>query len=349
MHRPLPSVTLSELARQYDLKIEGDGTMAVDGVGTLADAGPTQISFLSNPAYRDQLATTRAAAVIVSASDVDDCPVSALVADDPYVAYANIAGRFDPRRPAQPGIHASACVDDSANIGDDVSIGANAVIGPGCDIGNACDIGPGCVLTADVKLGSAVRLHANVTLCDGVGIGERSIVHPGAVIGSDGFGLAFDRDHWVKIPQVGSVRIGRDCEIGANTTIDRGAIGDTIIEDDVRLDNQIQIAHNVRIGAHTAMAGMVGIAGSTEIGKYCMFAGSSGSVGHIRIADRTKVNFRSVITKSIDEPGTTWSAAIPAQPLMEWNRTFAHLRKLGKLARRVVKLEKLTGNKPEND
>jgi UDP-3-O-[3-hydroxymyristoyl] glucosamine N-acyltransferase len=349
MQTSLNSVTLSELAARYDLKFEGDGTTKIDGVGTLAEAGPTQLSFLSNPAYRDQLKSTRAAAVIVSETDAANCPVNALVAHDPYVAYAQIAGQFDPRRPLQAGIHASASVDPGARLGKDVAIGANAVIGPGCDIGDACAIGPGCVLTADVKLGTGVRLHANVTLNDGVTIGERSIIHPGAVIGSDGFGLAFDRDHWVKIPQVGSVRIGRDCEVGANTTIDRGAIGDTVIEDDVRLDNQIQIAHNVRVGAHTAMAGMVGIAGSTRIGKYCMFAGSSGAVGHIHIADRTTVNFRSVITKSIEQPGTTWSAAIPAQPLLEWNRTFAHLRRLGKLARRVMTLEKQIGNKPEND
>jgi len=161
--------------------------------------------------------------------------------------------------------------------------------------------------------------------------------------------MAFDRDHWVKIPQLGAVRIGDDCEIGANTTIDRGAIGDTVLEDDVRLDNQIQIGHNVHIGAHTAMAGMVGISGSTQIGKYCMFAGASGTIGHIQIADRTTVNYQSVLSKSVTETGTVWSAALPAQPLREWNRSVAHLRKLGKLARRVLKLEKSSGEKSKND
>ena len=349
MHTSIPSVTLSELAEQHRLEYTGDGKTVINGVGTLAEAGPTQISFLSNPAYREQLKTTQAAVVIISKNDTGECPVNALIADDPYVAYAKIAAQFDSRRPVNPGIHESACIDADTRIGKDVSIGANAVIGPGCDIGDACSIGPGCVLMADVKLGKGCRLHANVTLSDGVSVGQRSIMHPGVVIGSDGFGLAFEQDHWVKIPQLGTVRIGNDCEIGANTTIDRGAIGDTIIEDDVRLDNQIQIGHNVRIGAHTAMAGMVGIAGSTQIGKFCMFAGSSGAVGHIKIADRTTVNFRSVITRSITQPGTTWSAAIPAQPLREWNRTVVHLRKLGKLARRVINLEKQTGKKPEND
>ena len=346
---PSRRLKLSELAEQFDLQFHGDGDTLIDGVGTLSDATGSQLSFLSNPAYRDQLATTGAAAVLISASDVEHCPVNSLVAEDPYVSYAKIAARFDPRRPLNPGIHPSASIDPDASLGSDIHVGANAVIGPGCIIADAVEIGPGCVLTADCKLDTACRLQANVTLCDGVEIGKRSIVHPGAVIGADGFGLAFDQDHWVKIPQLGTVRIGDDCEIGANTTIDRGAIGDTVLEDDVRLDNQIQIGHNVHIGAHTAMAGRVGISGSTQIGKYCMFAGSSGTVGHIRVADRTTVSFCSVITKTITEPGTVWSAALPAQPLRDWNRSVAHLRKLEKLARRVLKLEKSNRETEKND
>ncbi len=343
------SLKLSDLAEQFKLDYEGDGDTLIEGVGTLSNATSTQISFLSNPAYREQLMTTRAAAVIVSADDVANCPVNSLVADNPYVSYAKIAECFDPRRPQNPGLHASANIDPTATLGTDVHVGANAIIGPGCVIKNSVSIGPGCVLLADCKLGSGSRLVANVTVCEGVSIGQRTIIHPGAVIGADGFGLAFDQDHWVKIPQLGSVQIGDDCEIGANTTIDRGAIGDTIVENDVRLDNQIQIGHNVRIGAHTAMAGRVGISGSTQIGKYCLFAGASGAVGHIRIADRTTVNFCSVVSKSITQPGTVWSAALPAQPLREWNRSVAHLRKLEKLARRVLKLEKQSGKPPEND
>jgi len=323
--------------------LKGAGNTLIDGIGTLTDATGTQLSFLSNPAYRDQLNTTGAGAVIVSEKDAEYCPVNALIADDPYVSYARIAQRFDPRRPISPGLHSSASIDPTAIIGRDVYIGVNVVIGPGCEIEDACSIGPGCVLMADCKLGSSSRLVANVTICEGVQIGRRTIIHPGAIIGSDGFGLAFDKDHWVKIPQIGSVQIGDDCEIGANTTIDRGAIGDTIIEDDVRLDNQIQIAHNVEIGAHTAMAAYVGISGSTKIGKYCMFGGRSAAVGHIRIADRTTVTGSSPVTKSITQPGTTWSCIIPAQPIREWNRTIVHLRKLEKLARRVLNLEKLSG------
>ena len=343
MQNSISSLRLRELAEQFNLKLKGDGDTLIDGIGTLTDAAGTQLSFLSNPAYRDQLNTTGAGAVIVSAKDAEYCPVNALIADDPYVSYARIAQRFDPRRPISPGLHSSACIDPTAIIGRDVYIGVNVVIGPGCEIEDACSIGPGCVLMADCKLGSSSRLVANVTICEGVRIGRRTIIHPGAIIGSDGFGLAFDKDHWVKIPQIGSVQIGDDCEIGANTTIDRGAIGDTIIEDDVRLDNQIQIAHNVEIGAHTAMAAYVGISGSTKIGKYCMFGGRSGAVGHIIIADRTTVTGSSPVTKSIKQPGTTWSCIIPAQPIREWNRTIVHLRKLEKLARRVLNLEKLSG------
>ena len=345
----MSSIKLSELAEEYGLQFQGNGDILIDGVGTLADATPTQISFLSNPAYREQLAVTKAAAVLVSEEDKDNCPGITLVTKDPYVSYAKIAGRFDPRRLLNPGIHPSASVDPDALIGNDVHIGANVVIGPGCEVADGCVIGPGCVLAADCTLGSNCRLHANVTICDGTAIGKRTIIHPGVVIGADGFGLAFDQDHWVKIPQLGTVRIGNDCEIGANTTIDRGAIGDTVLEDDVRLDNQIQIGHNVHIGAHTAMAGRVGISGSTQIGKYCMFAGASGAVGHIRIADRTTVNFCSVVTKTISESGTVWSAALPAHPMRDWNRIVAHLRKLEKLARRVVKLEKANRKPPEND
>lgn len=340
MQKPVCSLKLSELAEQYELQYEGDGDTLIDGVGTLSEATATQVSFLANPAYRKQLMTTSAAAVIVSAKEALNCPVNAIIADDPYVGYAKIAGCFDPRRPLSPGIHISASIDPDVKLGNDIHVGANVFIGPGCEVADAVSIGPGTVLVADCKIGAASRLHANVTICDGVSIGKRTIVHPGAVIGADGFGMAFDKDHWLKVPQLGSVQIGDDCEIGANTTIDRGAIGDTIVENDVRLDNQIQIGHNVHIGAHTAMAGRVGISGSTRIGKYCMFAGSSGTFGHIQIADRTTVSYLSCITKSITEPGTVWSGGLPARPQREWNRIVAHLHKLEKLAKRVLSLEK---------
>lgn len=349
MQKSVRSFKLSELAEQFGLRYHGDGDTLIEGVGTLSGANPAQISFLSNPAYREQLQTTRAAAVIIAPAEIDHCPVNALLADDPYVGYAQIAGLFDPRQAPSPGIHASASVDATATLGRDIHVGANTVIGPGCVIADGCFIGPGCVLLADCTLGTSSTLKASVTLCEGVTIGERTTIHPGAVIGSDGFGLAFDKDRWVKVPQLGTVRIGNDCEIGANTTIDRGAIGDTVLADDVRLDNLVQVAHNVEIGAHTAMAAMVGVSGSTKIGAYCMLAGQVGIAGHIQIADRTTVLAKSVVTKSITLPGTTWSAALPARPLKEWNRTVAYLRKLEALVKRVARIEKQTGRQAKND
>lgn len=342
MQKPICSIRLSELAEQFKLQLNGDGDTLIQGIGTLSDATDTQISFLSNITYRQQLRTTRAAAVIVSSSDAELCPVNTLIADDPYVSYAKIAELFDPRRPVNPGVHISASIDPSAKLGSDVYVGANAVIGPGCEISDAVSIGPGCVLIADCKVGSGSNLVASITICEGVTIGERTIIHPGAVIGADGFGLAFDQDHWVKVPQLGAVQIGDDCEIGANTTIDRGAIDDTIVEDDVRLDNHVQIAHNVHIGAHTAMAALVGISGSTRIGKYCMFGGASGAAGHLQVADRTTVSGNTAVMKSITEPGKVWSSTLSAQPVREWNRSVVHLRKLETLARRVLNLEKQT-------
>lgn len=333
-------ITLSALAEAHSLKFIGDGDTVIDGIGTLSGATDTQLSFLSNPAYRSQLAATKAAVVLIKPDEIDNCPVNALISDDPYVSYAMLASKFDHRRQPSAGIHPTASIDPEAVVGQNVYIGPHTSVGAGCKIADGCFIGPGCILVADCELAANTRLVARVTLCDGVIIGQRCTIHPGAVIGADGFGMAFDRDHWVKIPQLGSVQIGDDCEIGCNTTIDRGAIGNTILEEDVRLDNQIQIGHNVHIGAHTAMAGQVGISGSTTIGRYCMFAGSSGAVGHIQIADRTTVNFRSVITRSIEEAGTTWSNALGAQPMREWNRTVVRLRKLEQLARRILKLEK---------
>jgi len=342
---PERTFKLSELAELSGLRFRGDGDCLIDGIAGLAEATPTQVSFLSNPAYRGQLARTRAAAVILNDQDAGNYDGNCLLSPNPYLSYARVSALFDPRRGPRPGIDDSARIDPDVQLGQGVSVGANAVIGPGCVIADGCNIGPGCVIGADCRLGVDCALVANITLCEGVVIGNRVIVHPGAVIGADGFGLAFDEDHWQKISQIGSVEIGDDCEIGANTTIDRGALGNTVLEDDVRLDNQIQIGHNVRIGAHTAMAGCVGISGSTQIGRYCRFAGRAGTVGHIRIADRTTVNFNSVVTRSIEEPGTVWSAALPAVPVGEWHRILVHLRRLDRLVQRVFKLENKHGRK----
>ncbi|MEE4174375.1 MAG: UDP-3-O-(3-hydroxymyristoyl)glucosamine N-acyltransferase [Xanthomonadales bacterium] len=322
------SQSLASLAERFGLELRGDGKATIDRVGTLADAGPDALTFLANRAYRDQLSTTRAGAVILRESDAADCPVPCFIAPDPYLAYARMAVCFDHRPAAAPGVHDSARVHPGARLGADVAIGPCAVIGDGARIGDGAEIGPGCVLAEDVVLGAGCRLVANVTLGHGVRLGQRVLVHPGAVIGADGFGIARGPDGWEKVPQLGSVRIGDDCEIGANTCIDRGAIGDTVLEEDVRLDNHVQIGHNCHVGAHTAMAAYVGISGSTEIGRNCLFAGRSGAHGHIRIADNVVVSAMTMVQKPITEPGTTWAGAIPAQPIREWHKILGELRRL---------------------
>jgi len=337
---PSSKYSLSDLSAQFELELRGDGACMVDGVGTLKSAGPSNVTFLANPAYRADLATTNAGAVILTGKNAKACPTNCLVAADPYLTYARLATVFDSRPVAQPGIHATAVVSPTAKLGENVSIAANAVIGDDCELGDGCTIGPGVVLYAECRLGAGCHLHANVTIGHGVRLGQRVITHPGVVIGADGFGIAFATDHWEKVPQLGGVVIGDDCEIGCNTTIDRGAIGDTVLEEDVRIDNQCQIGHNARIGAHTAMAGMSGIAGSTTVGKYCMIAGGSGFSGHLEIADKTSLASSTRAYRSVQEPGTTLSAQIPAQPIKEWQRNLARLRKLDELARRVRDMEK---------
>ena len=339
---------LSELAARFGLELRGDGDTLVDGVGTLQSASSSQISFLANPAYRKELPKTRAGAVIVKSEDAGHCPGNYLLADDPYLAYARMATLFDLFPAVQAGVHPTAVIDPTARVGKHAAIGPHVSVGPRSEIGDGCILGPGTRIEADCRLGPACHLFANVILGRKVRLGSRVIIHPGAVLGGDGFGIAFAGDHWEKVPQLGGVVIGDDCEIGANTTIDRGAIEDTVLEEDVRVDNLVQIAHNVRIGAHTAIAAMAGIAGSATIGRYCMLGGRSGVQGHIAIADRVTVAAYSVAYYSIEEPGTTWSGLMPAQPLTDWQRNLSRLRKLDGLARRLRALEKEMG-KPRND
>jgi len=341
--------TLSDLSARFGLELKGDEEHRIRGVGTLVNAGRGEITFLANPGYRKHLGATRAGAVILNESDAADCPTNCLISRDPYLAYARVASLFDPRPAFPPGIHRSAVVAESARLGKDVSVGANAVIGDDCDIGDACVIGPGCVLEPGCSLGTGCRLYANVSLGYGVCIGKRVIIHPGAVIGADGFGIAFAADHWEKVPQLGTVIIGDDCEIGANSCIDRGAIGDTILEEDCRLDNLVQIAHNVVVGAHTAIAALSGAAGSAKIGRFCLLGGRASVNGHQQIADRTTLAGTSNAMKDIKEPGSTWSGLIPAQPIREWQRNLARLRRLENLMTRVQNLEQQLQKRNEDD
>jgi len=341
--------SLSDLAARFDLKLHGDGKTLIDGVGTLRSATPSQASFLANPIYRSDLLTTRAGAVILKAEDAAVCPGNYLIATDPYLAYARLASLFSPFAAVEPGIHPSAVIDPTARIGAGVSIGPLVVIGARCEIGDGCTIDSATVIEADSRLGSSCRIHARVCIGQKVQLGNRVIVHSGAVIGADGFGIAFAGDHWEKVPQLGGVRIGDDCEIGANTTIDRGAIEDTVLEEDVRVDNLVQIAHNVHVGAHTAIAGMAGIAGSARIGRYCLLGGKSGVSGHVEIADRVTLAANSVAHHSIDQPGSTWTGLIPSQNITQWQRNLSHLRKLDHLVQRLRALERLLETKSKND
>ncbi len=333
------STTLGELAEQFDCELQGSPAVAVDHVDSLVNANATAVSFLSNPALKPQLLETSAGAVILRRDDAADSPVAALISDDPYATYARVAAVLHAPRPPEPGVHTSAVVSADATVAASAEIAANAVIEPGASIGDHCYVGPGSVVGPDCVLGGATRLLANVTLVADVRLGERCLVHPGAVIGSDGFGNAMTPTGWVKVPQVGGVRVGDDVEIGANTTIDCGAIEDTVIGNGVRLDNLVMIAHNVVVGDHTAMAAQVGIAGSARIGSRCLFAGQSGTVGHIEICDDVIVTGKTMITKSITQPGA-YSAGWAGEPAKSWAKTVARVRRLGSLVDRVAKLEK---------
>jgi UDP-3-O-[3-hydroxymyristoyl] glucosamine N-acyltransferase len=332
-------ISLGELATSQGCELIGDPDATVNGVAALQNASPESLSFLSSSSYLSQLPATKAAAVVLRAENAEACPVAALISDNPYATYARMAALVCPEPSIEPGVHATAVVADSATIAKTAHIAATAVIGERAVIGEHTVVGPGTVIGPDCKVGDNCRFIASVTLVQDVRIGARSILHPGVVIGADGFGNATTSDGWVKVPQLGGVQIGNDVEIGANTTVDCGAIGDTVIEDGVRIDNLCMIAHNVRIGEHTAMAAMTAIAGSTVIGKRCLFAGRSGAVGHINICDDVIVAAQSFLSKDVTEPGT-YAASFPAHNARSWAKQLARFRRLGVLIERVKKLEK---------
>jgi UDP-3-O-[3-hydroxymyristoyl] glucosamine N-acyltransferase len=333
------SYTLREIAERFGGEIVGDPDTSVRQVATLENAMAGTLTFVTGARYLHHLKGTQAAAVLVGAAMRDATALPRIVCADPYAYFARVSALLNPARAPVAGTHATAVVHGSADIAADTEIGPLVVIGGGVRIGAACVIGPGCVIGEGVQLGSAVRLHANVTIYHGCIIGDRVIIHSGAVIGADGFGIAMTDDRWLKIPQIGRVVIEADVEVGANTTIDRGAIDDTIIEEGVKLDNQIQVAHNVRIGAHTAIAACAGVAGSARIGRYCRIGGASGIAGHITIADHVEISAHTIITKSIDKPGT-YTGAYPFEANREWRRNAAQLRHLSELAERLRTLEK---------
>ena len=337
----LPTYTARALADRFGLELKGDPDLRIEGVATLARAEPGQLAFLANTRYRGQLADSQASLVVLRLEDADAAPGAALIAKDPYTAFAKMAALFDSRPVRTPGVHPSAVIDPSARISAGAHVGPFVTIGAHSVIGDGCVIGPGCVIGDDCTVGDGSELIARVVLVTRVRLGKRVLVHPGAVIGADGFGLAMDSGHWIKVPQLGGVVIGDDCEIGANTTIDRGALDDTVLEEDVRLDNQIQIGHNVRIGAHTAMAGCSAAAGSARIGRYCLIGGAAGVLGHLEICDRVVVTAMSLVTSSITEPGE-YSSGTPLTDNRTWRKNAARFKQLDALARRVLAADKET-------
>jgi UDP-3-O-[3-hydroxymyristoyl] glucosamine N-acyltransferase len=333
-------ISLAQLAIQIGATLNDTSVSDVNisGIASLRQAHSHQISFFSNRLYRDDLTHTQAAAVIISAKDLRYNPVPALIMDNPYLGYAYAAQLLNPNPHCIAGIHPTASISPDAHIAQSATIGAQAVIEAGVRIGEYTEIGAGCFIGQDVHIGDYTRLFANVTICTQTQIGQHCIIHPGAVIGADGFGLANDNGKWIKVPQLGKVVIGDNVEIGANTTIDRGALEDTIISNGVKLDNQIQIAHNVFIGEHTAIAGCVGIAGSTRIGKHCMIAGGVGIVGHIEITDNVQVTGGSIVLQSITEPGI-YSSGTPLEPSQHWRRNFHQFKHLNDIAKCVQTLK----------
>jgi UDP-3-O-[3-hydroxymyristoyl] glucosamine N-acyltransferase len=339
----LSEVALREITERLGGELIGDGEMRITSIGPLESATASTIAFLANPQYAKQLAGSAAGCVIVAPAFRDAAAArgAAIVSDDPYLYFARLTQWWAERTrpPAPRHVHASAAIDAGARIGADASIGAFAVIEGGAVLEDGVTIGAHAFVGRDCRIGAATRLGPRVTLLFDTAIGARGIVHAGAVIGADGFGFAPDRGRWEKIEQLGRVVIGADVEIGANTCIDRGALGDTVIGDGVKIDNLVQIGHNVRIGAHTAIAGCVGIAGSATIGAHCMIGGGVGISGHVRIVDHVSITGATQVSRSIAKAGI-YSGSFPFDDNASWEKNAATLRNLHALRERVRALEK---------
>ena len=330
-------LSLADIAARLGGDVFGDGETRIRQVATLASAGEGEIAFLANLKYRGQLQTTRASAVILSPEFADAVSLPRIVCKNPYAYYARLAAIFNPPAAAAPGVHASASC--ASPVPASASIGAHVSIGVGVTLGEGVVIHPGCVIGDGVAIGDGSALYPNVTVYAGCQIGRRCIVHAGAVIGSDGFGFAPEGGQWLKIPQIGRVIIGDDVEIGANTTIDRGALDDTRIGDGSKLDNQIQIAHNCVIGRHCVIAGSVGMAGSVTLQDNVILGGAAMISGHVSIASGAVVSGGSLVMKNITRPGQ-YTSVFPIEEHGRWLHNAAQIRHLARLAERVSELEK---------
>lgn len=333
------SYSLAELAEKIGAEVQGDGELRVNAVATLASAKQDTIAFLANDRYRSQLDTTQASAVIVGPKVEVPAHLSALVTSNPYAGFARVAQLLDTTPQPATGIAESARVDATAKLGNNVHLGEFVIVAAGAEIADNVVIGAGSYIGPNVKIGAQTRIWQQVVIYHECQIGERCLVHSGVVIGADGFGWASENGKWVKIPQLGRVIIGNQVDIGANTTIDRGALDDTIISDGCVIDNQCQIAHNVFIGEDTAIAGCTVLAGSCRIGKRCLIGGATAINGHIEICDDVQISGFSMVIKAITEPGV-YASGIPAAPHREWRRNGARYRQLDDLFARVKALEK---------
>ena len=346
----MPVLTLADLQARLGGTLRGDGGVAICGAAALDQAGPDQIGFILGDKFLDKARASRAGALIVPASLTAELPQPCLAVANPHATFALALALLHPVPGLPTGIDPGAVIGADAEIAEDACIGPGVVIGPGARIGARSVIHAGSVIGPGASLGEDCLVHPRVTVQHGCVVGHRAILHPGCVIGADGFGLAWEKDagggHWVKVPQIGRVVLGDDVEIGANTCIDRGALEDTVIEDGVKLDNLIHIAHNCRVGRHTAMAACVGIAGSTTIGAYCQISGAAMITGHLNIADRVTVSAGTLVAKHLRAPGV-YTSVMPLMTHDDWLKNAAHLRQLDKLSARVKALETLLNNKEE--
>ncbi|NKJ66340.1 UDP-3-O-(3-hydroxymyristoyl)glucosamine N-acyltransferase [Vibrio chemaguriensis] len=343
----MKTLTLAELAIITGGELFGDESLVVSRVAPMDKAQEGDVTFLSNPKYAKHLSECQATVVMVKAEHKDQCVGNALVVSDPYVAFARVVQAMDTTPKPADDIAPSAVIAADVKMGENVTIGANAVIETGVELGDNVSVGAGCFIGKNAKLGNNTKLWANVTIYHEVSLGDDCLVQSGTVIGSDGFGYANDKGEWIKIPQLGSVRIGNRVEIGACTTIDRGALEDTIIEDNVILDNQLQIAHNVQIGYGTVMPGGTIVAGSTKIGKYCQIGGASVLNGHITIADGVAITGMGMVMRSIEEKGL-YSSGIPLQTNREWRKTATRVHRIDEMNKRLKAVEKQLEQKEES-
>ena len=335
-------ITLQQLATQLNLEFRGDGNLKVTGVASLEKAHVGDLCFLTQNKYLKDVPGNQCSVVIVPLDiDLQAIDKAVILAANPQYSFARAIALICPENSDRKcnGIHPSAQIAESASIGEDVSIGALSVIGEQVVIGTGTQIGAGCIIEDNTQVGEQCVLHSRVTLTHNLSVGDRCLLHSGVVIGSDGFGLVEREGHWLKVPQLGSVEIGNDVEIGANTTVDRGALDNTVIEDGCKLDNLIQVAHNVRIGAHTAIAACVGIAGSAVIGKHCKISGAAVVLGHLSIADHVTITAMSLVTKDIKQSGV-YSSGTPLMENSEWHKSNVRYKSLDKLAKTVSRLDK---------